>query len=66
VAEFLKINYHIYQDKTIYSLAYNTKESTYLEKTLYQDAKCYLDRKYEIAKRSFNSPITLEEVMKKA
>ena len=66
VAEFLKINYHIYQDKTIYSLAYNTKESTYLEKTLYQDAKYYLDRKYEIAKRSFNSPITLEEVMKKA
>lgn len=66
VANFLKLNYRIYQDKTIYSLAYNTKESTYLEKTLYQDAKYYLDRKYEIAKRSFNSPITLEEVMKKA
>lgn len=66
IANFLKLNYHIYQDKTIYSLAYNTKESTYLEKTLYQDAKYYLNRKYEIAKRSFNSPITLEEVMKKA
>ena len=66
IANFLKLNYHIYQDKTIYSLAYNTKESAYLEKTLYQDAKYYLDRKYEIAKRSFNSPITLEEVMKKA
>ena len=24
----------------------------------------YLERKYEIAKRSFNSPITLEDVMK--
>lgn len=24
----------------------------------------YLDRKYEIAKRSFDSPITLEDVMK--
>lgn len=66
IANYLKLNYHIYQDKTIYNLAYNTKESTYLEKTLYQDAKYYLDRKYEIAKRSFNSPITLEEVMKKA
>lgn len=50
--------------KTIYSLAYNVKESEYLEKRLYKNAPVYLKRKFEIAKRSFNSPLTLEDVRK--
>lgn len=40
------------------------KESKYLEKRLYKDAHYYLKRKYNIAKRSFNSPIILEDIMK--
>lgn len=64
MAEYLQIPYHLYQDKTIYSLKYNRKESEYLEKLLYKDAKYYLDRKYNIAQRSFNSPLTLEDVRK--
>lgn len=64
IANYLKISYHIYPDKSIFTLKYNTKESTYLEKLLYKNAHYYLQRKYEIAKRSFNSPITLEDVMK--
>ena len=45
-------------------LLYRAEETTYLEKHLYKNAHYYLKRKYEIAKRSFNSPITLEDVMK--
>lgn len=66
IANYLKLSYHIYQDKTIYGLHYNVRESTYLEKELYSKASCYLERKYKIAQRSFNSPITLEDVMKNA
>ena len=66
IAEYLNVNYHIRPDKSIYCLRYNQKESIYLEKLLYKDACVYLDRKYNIARRSFDSPITLEEVMKKA
>lgn len=36
------------------------------EKEIYSKASCYLERKYKIAQRSFNSPITLENVMKNA
>lgn len=64
IANYFKIPYSIYQDKSIYNLQYNSKESTYLEKRLYKNAEYYLDRKFQIAKRSFNSPITLEDVMK--
>ena len=63
IANYFMIPYHLNPDKTIYNLAYNTKESEYLEKRLYKNAKYYLDRKYEIASRSFNSPLTLEDVM---
>lgn len=66
LAHYLNIQYHIYQDKSIYSLRYNTNESTYLEKRLYQNAHYYLKRKYEIASRSFNSPLTLEDVKEKS
>ena len=66
MANYLKLPYHLYPDKTIYCLSYNTKESSYLEKLLYKNAHYYLQRKYDIAKRSFNSPITLEDVMKKS
>ena len=63
IANFLKVKFSIIPDKTIYDLTYNVKESTYLEKELYKNAICYLERKYKIAERSFNSPITLEDVM---
>ena len=52
----------LYKDKSIYSLQYNAKESHYLEKRLYANANYYLKRKYDIASRSFNSPLTLEDV----
>lgn len=62
IADYFGINYRLYPDKTIYTLRYNTKESEYLEKRLYKNAKVYLQRKYNIASRSFNSPLTLEDV----
>lgn len=62
IAKYLKIDYRLYPDKTIYTLRYNTKESEDLEKRLYSNAKVYLQRKYDIASRSFNSPLTLEDV----
>jgi hypothetical protein len=64
IANYFDIEYQMYPDKSIYSLQYRKKESEYLEKRLYKNANTYLDRKYNIAKRSFNSPITLEDVMK--
>lgn len=62
IADYLQVEYRLYPDKTIYCLRYNTKESTYLEKRLYSHATVYLQRKYNIALRSFNSPLTLEDV----
>ena len=64
IADYFQLSYRIYEDKSIYSLQYRAEETTYLEKRLYKNAHYYLERKYEIAKRSFNSPITLEDVMK--
>lgn len=64
IAQYFGLPYKIYPDKSIYSLQYNANCSKYLEKRLYKNAMVYLDRKYEIAKRSFDSPITLEDVMK--
>lgn len=66
MATYLQIPYNIYPDKSIYGLHYNKNESEYLEKRLYKNACVYLNRKYNIAKRSFHSPITLEDVMKNA
>ena len=63
IANYFKLPFNLYQDKSIYSLQYNKKCSEYLEKRLYKNANYYLDRKYEIASRSFNSPLTLEDVM---
>ena len=65
IAEYLQLPYRIRPDRSIWDLCYNTQESRYLEKVLYKDAPVYLNRKYEIAKRSFNSPITLEDVKEK-
>ena len=62
VAKYLGVDYRLYPDKSIFTLRYNTKESEYLEKRLYSQATCYLQRKYDIASRSFNSPLTLEDV----
>ena len=64
IANYFNIPYSLYKDKSIYSLQYNAIESHYLEKRLYANANYYLKRKYDIASRSFNSPITLEDVMK--
>lgn len=66
IAAYFKLPYTLIPDKTIYSLRYNAKESRYLEKRLYQHANYYLKRKYDIASRSFNSPIILEDVMQKS
>lgn len=66
IANYFNLPYHLTPDKTIYCLRYNKKESQYLEKRLYKNANYYLKRKYDIAKRSFDSPITLEDVMKKS
>ena len=59
IANYFGLSYSLYQDKNIYSLQYRAKETTYLEKRLYKNANYYLDRKFQIASRSFNSPITL-------
>ena len=64
IAKYFNLPYHLYQDKSIYSLQYNTNCSRYLEKRLYKNANYYLQRKYEIAQRSFNSPLILEDVRK--
>lgn len=64
IADYFQLSCKIYKDKSIYNLQYRAEETTYLEKRLYKNAHYYLKRKYEIAKRSFNSPITLEDVMK--
>jgi hypothetical protein len=65
IANYFDMPYHLYKDKSIYSLKYNRKESEYLEKRLYKDATCFLQRKYDLASRSFNSPLTLEDVKEK-
>lgn len=62
IANYFDLPYYLYQDKTIYSLQYNKICSEYLEKRLYKNANYFLSRKYEIASRSFNSPLTLKEV----
>lgn len=62
IANYFNLPYYLYKDKSIYSLQYNKNCSEYLEKRLYKNASYYLDRKYEIAQRSFNSPLTLEDV----
>ena len=62
IANYFNIPYSLYKDKSIYSLQYNAIESHYLEKRLYDNANYYLKRKYDIASRSFNSPLTLEDV----
>ena len=66
IAKYFKLPYHLTPDKNIYSLRYNARESRYLEKRLYENANYYLKRKYDIASRSFNSPLTLEDVMEKS
>lgn len=64
IANYFNLPYSLYPDKSIYSLQYNANCSRYLEKRLYKDAHYFLNRKYEIAQRSFNSPLTLEDVRK--
>lgn len=53
IAKYFNLPYSLYQDKSIYSLQYNKQETVYLENRLYKNACAYLDRKYNIAKRSF-------------
>ena len=65
IAEYFNIPYRLKPDKTIWCLSYNTKESRYITTRLYKNASIYLNRKYELAKRYFNSPITLEDVKEK-
>lgn len=60
VGEYLGYDYSLYQDKSIWDLAFNRSTSRALEKRLYQNASTYLQRKYDIAKRSFDSPYNQE------
>ena len=53
IGEYLNYPYTIYPDKTIYDLSYNREYSRVLEQRLYKNASVFLDRKYQIAKRSF-------------
>lgn len=66
LANYLQVPYRLRVDKSIYCLHYNTKQSEYLEKRLYKNAHYFLKRKYDIASRSFNSPLTLEDVKEKS
>ena len=66
IANYLKVQYNLREDKSIYCLHYNVNQSRYLEKRLYKNAHYYLKRKYDIASRSFNSPLTLEDVKEKS
>ena len=53
IGKYLGLPYKIYPDKSIYDLCYGVNESRILEKRLYENAPVYLERKYQIAKRSF-------------
>lgn len=53
IGDYLGYEYKIYPDKSIFDLCYNRENSRILEKRLYENAIVYLDRKYQIAKRSF-------------
>lgn len=63
IANYFSIPYRLKADKSIWCLSYNSKESHYITTRLYKNASVFLDRKYELAKRYFDSPITLEDVM---
>lgn len=56
IANYLQLPYKIYEDKSIYGLHYKANEAHILERRLYQNSYYYLDRKYNIAKRSFTCP----------
>lgn len=66
IAEYFGLPYRLTPDRSIWCLAYNAQESRYITTRLYQNAPVYLNRKYELAKRYFNSPITLEDVIAKS
>ena len=53
IGDYLGYPYKICPDKTIYDLVYNVKYSSILENRLYKNATVFLDRKYQIAQRSF-------------
>lgn len=64
IADYLRLPYSIIPDKSIFVLEIKTrKANSYLEKRLYCNSKYYLLRKYNLAKRSFTSPYTLEDVL---
>ena len=63
IGEYLGYPYHITPDKTIFCLRFPGQAiSKKLENRLYNGANYYLDRKYNLAKRSFISPFTSEDV----
>lgn len=62
IGDYLGYNYKIYKDKSIYDIAFNKEDSEKIERRLYENAEVYLDRKYQIAKRSFNSPFISEDI----
>lgn len=60
VGNYLGYDYKLYPDKSIWDLTFNRFDSKQLERRLYENATVYLQRKYDIAKRSFNSPYSQE------
>lgn len=55
IAEYLNYPYSITPDKSIYCLEYGLPVSRQILRRLYQNAPVYLDRKYELAKKTFHS-----------
>ena len=64
IANHFNIPYKIIPDKSIFDLCYRVKESHFLENYLYNNACCYLNRKYNIAKRSFIVPLASDSKSK--
>lgn len=63
IGEYLGYNYRLTPDKAIFCLSFSEYgASRNLENRLYNGAEYYLQRKYNLAKRSFTSPSTLESV----
>lgn len=56
--EAINVQGKLYKDKSIYGLHFNYGESRKLCNRLYSNANYYLNRKYVLASKYFNSPIT--------
>lgn len=60
IQRVLDVQGKVYRDKSIYCLFFKPLESRRLCQRLYQNAHCYLQRKYLLASKYFTSPVTQE------